>query len=95
MILSSKVLNLKNAGYEYYEVSAFANLSIKANIILYWRFGDYLALVAVHMAKLPALKQGKSAAFKIKHPRGYLDLTRSFLDQSWIVAPDDLALNIL
>lgn len=85
---------LEDAGYNHYEVSAFAKAGHQSkHNSLYWRFGDYLGIGCGAHGKITCPKTGTiQRRVKIKHPRGYLDLTRTFLDQHWTIAPNDLAL---
>ncbi len=63
---------LERAGYNRYEVSAFARdgLTCKHNLN-YWRFGDYLGIGAGAHGKLTG-PGGIVRSWKLKHPRLYL-----------------------
>ncbi|WP_194757203.1 radical SAM family heme chaperone HemW [Aliidiomarina indica] len=83
---------LAAAGYEQYEVSAFGKPGHRGQHNLnYWRFGDYLGIGCGAHGKITLPEQQRIIRTeKIKHPRGYLDLTRPYLLRQWDVAPTDL-----
>lgn len=70
---------LARAGFEHYEVSAFAHHGMRCiHNLNYWSFGDYLGIGAGAHAKLsdpihPRIKR----IVKQKHPRQYLDCVES------------------
>jgi putative oxygen-independent coproporphyrinogen III oxidase len=66
---------LREAGYERYEVSAWARPGRQCRHNLnYWHFGDYLGIGAGAHAKLTdAGRQTVSRYAKMRHPRAYLD----------------------
>ena len=66
---------LEAAGFERYEVSAYARDKQQCrHNINYWQFGDYLGIGAGAHAKITdAATQTIYRTSKIKHPRGYLD----------------------
>jgi putative oxygen-independent coproporphyrinogen III oxidase len=80
------------AGYHQYEVSAYAKPGFECRHNLnYWRFGDYLGIGCGAHGKLTNLDEGTiQRTVKIKHPKGYLDPSRPYLDECWTVGADDL-----
>lgn len=79
------------AGYRQYEISAYAKPGYECQHNLnYWQFGDYLGIGCGAHGKitLPAEDRIIRTA-KVKHPKGYLDPARAFLDQSWDVDNED------
>lgn len=80
---------LKAAGYEQYEVSAYGKPGHRGQHNLnYWRFGDYLGIgCGAHGKVTLPEKNTILRTEKVKHPRGYLDLTRPYLYREWQV-PD-------
>ncbi len=85
---------LNQAGYQRYEVSAFAKPGHQSkHNSLYWRFGDYIGIGCGAHGKITHGDTGHiQRRVKVKHPRGYLDLTRTCIDQQWLVDPLDLPL---
>ncbi|ATG72806.1 YggW family oxidoreductase [Zobellella denitrificans] len=81
-------------GYRQYEVSAYARPGHEARHNLnYWRFGDYLGIGCGAHGKVTLPLEGKLVrTVKVKHPKGYLEPGRPYLDQYWPVAPQDLSL---
>jgi putative oxygen-independent coproporphyrinogen III oxidase len=69
---------LREAGYERYEVSAWARPGRECRHNLnYWRFGDYLGIGAGAHAKLTdAARQTVTRYAKSRHPRSYLETAR-------------------
>lgn len=65
---------LAAAGYEHYEVSAYARAGHRCRHNLnYWRFGDYLGIGAGAHAKISSAQtQCIVRAAKVRHPRDYL-----------------------
>ncbi len=79
------------AGYRQYEISAYAKPGYECRHNLnYWQFGDYLGIGCGAHGKitLPAEDRIIRTA-KVKHPKGYLDPERAFLDQCWDVEAED------
>lgn len=81
------------AGYQQYEISAFSLPGHQCNHNLnYWRFGDYLGIGCGAHGKITSLETGEiKRTVKVKHPKGYMDLTRDYLDKAHTVAQQDLA----
>ena len=85
---------LSDAGYVQYEISAFSKPGFQCQHNLnYWRFGDYLGIGCGAHSKITQVENGKILrGAKVKHPTGYLDPSKQYLDKSWDVETDDLAL---
>lgn len=83
---------LEAAGYQQYEISAYAKPGQQCQHNLnYWRFGDYLGIGCGAHGKITDAQNGHiQRLVKVKHPRGYMDLTKHYLDNSWQVQADDL-----
>ena len=66
---------LEAAGYQRYEVSAYARAQRQCRHNMnYWQFGDYLGIGAGAHAKISdAATQGITRTAKQRHPRNYLD----------------------
>ncbi|MBI2786999.1 MAG: radical SAM family heme chaperone HemW [Legionella longbeachae] len=70
---------LKEAGFERYEISAFAKPSRQARHNLnYWLFGDYLGIGAGAHGKVTT-KEGILRTRKHRQPKDYLDPEKPFL----------------
>ena len=80
------------AGYRQYEISAYAKPGFECRHNLnYWRFGDYLGIGCGAHGKLTDGTTGSiQRTVKIKHPKGYLDPARAYLDEYWTVGADEL-----
>ena len=81
-------------GYQHYEVSAYAKPGFEAEHNLnYWRFGDYLGIGCGAHGKITLPLEGKIVrTVKVKHPKGYLEPNRPYLDQYSPIATQDLSL---
>lgn len=81
-------------GYQQYEISAYAKAGYQCRHNLnYWRFGDYLGIGCGAHGKMTDLVSGQILrSAKVKHPKGYLDPARSYLDNQWQVTEDELPL---
>lgn len=83
---------LTAAGYQQYETSAYAQAGFQCEHNLnYWRFGDYLGIGCGAHGKitLPAEQQIRRTV-KVKHPKGYMDLTKPYLDDVTDIEAADL-----
>ncbi|ROQ30686.1 anaerobic coproporphyrinogen III oxidase [Gallaecimonas pentaromativorans] len=79
------------AGYRQYEISAYAKPGFEARHNLnYWRFGDYLGIGCGAHGKLTQADGRILRTVKVRHPKGYLDPSRSFMDQLLAVEADEL-----
>ncbi|MEW9799332.1 radical SAM family heme chaperone HemW [Alteromonas sp. CYL-A6] len=84
---------LEQAGLHQYEISAYARPGHQCQHNLnYWRFGDYLGIgCGAHGKITDADTQRIYRTVKVKHPRGYMELSRPYLDSETQVAQEDLA----
>jgi coproporphyrinogen III oxidase-like Fe-S oxidoreductase len=106
---------LTEAGYEQYEISAYAKTGQQCQHNLnYWRYGDYLGIgCGAHgkisipqnqmSTKIKTVLLGQAAAtqassalhiirtVKVKHPKGYMDFTRTYMDKITQVESDEFA----
>jgi len=82
---------LEAAGYRQYEVSAYAKPGHQSRHNRnYWQFGDYLGIGCGAHSKVTLAEQNRILRCeKVKHPQGYLDLTRALRYQLNDVAPDE------
>lgn len=84
---------LSAQGYLQYETSAYCREGFQCRHNLnYWRFGDYLGIGCGAHGKitLPAAQQIVRTV-KIKHPKGYMDISKGYLDSVNAIDRDDLA----
>ncbi|MFQ3276497.1 MAG: putative oxygen-independent coproporphyrinogen III oxidase [Colwellia sp.] len=74
---------LNEAGYQQYEISAYAKPGYQCQHNLnYWQYGDYLGIGCGAHGKITNSRTQKIIrTIKVKHPKGYLDNSRNFLDQ--------------
>lgn len=74
---------LEKAGYEQYEVSAFAQTGKRSRHNLnYWRFGDFLAIGAGAHGKVTLVTENTVQRYaKQRHPKRYLECIK---DQGWL-----------
>lgn len=72
---------LAKAGYEQYEVSAYAKQGRQCqHNINYWEFGDYLGIGAGAHSKITDPKSKKiERKWKVKHPKDYLNPNKPFV----------------
>lgn len=84
-------LRLAAAGYEQYEVSAYGQPDHRGQHNLnYWRFGDYIGIGCGAHGKITLPEQAQIVRTeKVKHPRGYLDLTRNYTNRQWQVSASE------
>lgn len=83
---------LKANGYQQYEVSAYSKPGYQCQHNLnYWRFGDYLGIGCGAHGKITDIAQNRIIRTeKVKHPKGYMDLTQPYTLRNWQVEQDDL-----
>lgn len=84
---------LETHGYKQYEVSAYAleGHQCKHNLN-YWRFGDYLGIGCGAHGKITNLNDFSILRTeKVKHPKGYMDLTQPYLYKNTSVDDQDYA----
>lgn len=79
------------AGYLQYEVSAYAKPGHQSRHNRnYWTFGDYLGIGCGAHSKISLPEQNQLLRCeKIKHPQGYLDLTKPLRYKEWQVSDED------
>lgn len=84
---------LKAAGFHQYEISGYSKPGFECQHNLnYWRFGDYLGIgCGAHGKITDATNQKIYRTVKVKHPRGYMELARPYLDKQTEVDNSDLA----
>lgn len=84
---------LQAHGYQQYEISAYSQPEQQCQHNLnYWHFGDYIGIGCEAHGKitLPATAQIIRTT-KVKHPMGYMDLTRNYLHKQWTVSKQEQA----
>ena len=89
---------LKAAGYEQYEISAYAKRTDNSpkqhqcrHNLNYWKFGDYLGIGCGAHGKITDIASGRIIRTeKVKHPKGYMDMTKPYRYKEWQVEADDL-----
>jgi putative oxygen-independent coproporphyrinogen III oxidase len=83
---------LRQAGFEQYEISAYSQVGQQCQHNLnYWRFGDYLGVGCGAHGKITLSKENQIIrTVKVKHPKGYMDLTRSYTSDKKVVPKEDL-----
>lgn len=83
---------LSKAGYEQYEISGYAKPGMQCQHNLnYWRFGDYLGIGCGAHGKISQPQSNQiTRTVKVKHPKGYMDLSQPYLSQQTQVAQGDL-----
>lgn len=80
---------LSDAGYQQYEISGYSKPDHQCQHNLnYWRFGDYLGIGCGAHAKV-TYQDKVLRRVKVKHPKGYMDLTRPYLYEQWQVENDE------
>jgi oxygen-independent coproporphyrinogen-3 oxidase len=79
-------------GYQQYEISGYCKPGFQCRHNLnYWSFGDYLGIGCGAHGKFSLPLENKIIrTSKIKHPRGYLDPSRPFIDDLHSIAPQEL-----
>jgi putative oxygen-independent coproporphyrinogen III oxidase len=83
---------LRQAGFEQYEISAYSQAGQQCQHNLnYWRFGDYLGIGCGAHGKITLANENKIIrTVKVKHPKGFMDLTRSYTSDKKMVPTEDL-----
>ncbi|MCO7225275.1 radical SAM family heme chaperone HemW [Pleionea sp. CnH1-48] len=86
---------LKDAGFNKYEISAYAkapSLQSRHNLN-YWQFGDYLGIGAGAHGKITLPAEQKIRRYsKKRHPKSYLDASQPYLDNQKTLAIEELPL---
>ncbi len=81
---------LTEAGYVQYETSGYSKPGYQCQHNLnYWRFGDYLGIGCGAHGKLSFADGRILRTTKVKHPRGYLNLIKPYLDSEVEVPIED------
>lgn len=82
---------LQQHGYQQYEISAYAKAGQQCQHNLnYWRYGDYLGIGCGAHGKITLPSRNSILrTVKIKHPKGYMDMTRGYTDSREQVEPED------
>jgi oxygen-independent coproporphyrinogen-3 oxidase len=81
---------LEEAGYQQYEVSGYSKPGYQCQHNLnYWRFGDYLGIGCGAHGKLSFSDGRIVRTTKVKHPRGYLNMLKPYLDSEIEVEAND------
>ena len=84
-------LLLQQAGYQQYEISAYSKPGEQCRHNLnYWRFGDYLGIGCGAHGKITTADGRILRTAKVKHPKGYMDLTRNKRFQEQQVTEQEL-----
>lgn len=83
---------LRQAGFEQYEISAYSQAGQQCQHNLnYWRFGDYLGIGCGAHGKITQLEHNRIIrTVKVKHPKGYMDFTRAYTNETKVVQPSEL-----
>jgi putative oxygen-independent coproporphyrinogen III oxidase len=83
---------LAEAGYQQYEISAYSQPGQQCQHNLnYWRFGDYLGIGCGSHGKITQAAKGQILrTVKVKHPKGYMDLSRPYINQQHLVSVNEL-----
>lgn len=84
---------LNDAGFEHYEVSAFAKKQFQSQHNLnYWEFGDYLGIGAGAHSKITNFSNNTVTRYwKTKHPQAYLENNITFIAGEKILNDNDLS----
>ncbi|MDB1124911.1 radical SAM family heme chaperone HemW [Vibrio algarum] len=81
---------LSKAGYVQYEISGYSKPGYQCQHNLnYWRFGDYLGIGCGAHGKLSFVNGKIIRTTKVKHPRGYLNLIKPYLQSEIEVEEND------
>ena len=83
---------LEAAGYAQYEISGYAKVGHQCRHNLnYWRFGDYLGIGCGAHGKITDVVNGTiHRTVKVKHPRGYMEISRPYIDNETQVEKHDV-----
>ncbi len=81
---------LTAAGYVQYETSGYSKPGYQCRHNLnYWRFGDYLGIGCGAHGKISFADGRIIRTTKVKHPKGYLNLLKPYLDDEFAVEETD------
>jgi putative oxygen-independent coproporphyrinogen III oxidase len=83
---------LEQAGFDQYEVSAYAKSGQSClHNLNYWQFGDYLGIGAGAHSKLTTLNPlSVERSSKLKYPRAYLNANKHFIAEKKIIESTQL-----
>lgn len=83
---------IQQAGYIQYEISGYSKPEHQCQHNLnYWRFGDYLGIGCGAHGKITDLSSGNIfRTEKVKHPRGYMDMSKGYLFKQQQITEDEL-----
>lgn len=83
---------LEAAGYQQYEISGYSKKGQQCQHNLnYWRFGDYLGIGCGAHGKITLANNNQIIrTVKVKHPKGYMDLTKAYNSEQNSVLAEDL-----
>lgn len=83
---------LETKGYQQYEISGYSKPGHQCEHNLnYWRFGDYIGIGCGAHGKLSDVSTKKiMRTVKVKHPKGYMDLTKPYLSEHQAIDNSDL-----
>lgn len=83
-------LKLTQAGYQQYEISGYSKVGHQCQHNLnYWRFGDYLGIGCGAHGKLSFNDGRILRTTKVKHPKGYLNPQRAYLDSEILISDEE------
>ena len=88
---------LKNAGYQQYEISAYAKEGYQSQHNLnYWQFGDYIGIGAGAHSKLTNLANQKIIRiWKTRQPNDYMKQPYNFIAGKKLITPNELPLEFM
>lgn len=82
---------IQQAGYVQYEISGYSQPEHQCQHNLnYWRFGDYLGIGCGAHGKITDTIGNIYRTEKVKHPRGYMDISKDYLFKQVKIAEDEL-----
>jgi oxygen-independent coproporphyrinogen-3 oxidase len=83
---------LESAGYQQYEVSAYASQSkLCQHNVNYWKFGDYLGIGAGAHGKITSAQDNEVKRFiKYKSPKDYQNIAHQYIQQTKLLDGNDL-----
>jgi len=82
---------IQQAGYVQYEISGYSQPEHQCQHNLnYWRFGDYLGIGCGAHGKITDAVGNIYRTEKVKHPRGYMDISKDYLFKDQQIAEDEL-----
>jgi oxygen-independent coproporphyrinogen-3 oxidase len=82
---------LQQHGYQQYEISAYSKPGQQClHNLNYWRYGDYLGIgCGAHGKITQPSRNAILRTVKIKHPKGYMDISRGYMDSREQVTAED------